>query len=161
MTMPQQLRLVNTPAPAHNLTTDPVRRVFEHWVFMFGRCAKRTKLDHERRLAIAAALAMYDQDVETIMQAVEGMAAVPLGDKPQSMRDAMIEVSWFLAKAARIERALRYADDLRAMAARSDAAALRVASGPGLDVAPADPAAAAAARDKLRALAEQCRGARG
>jgi len=138
MTMPQQLRLVNTPAPAHNLTTDPVRRVFEHWVFMFGRCAKRTKLDHERRLA-----------------------AVPLGDKPQSMRDAMIEVSWFLAKAARIERALRYADDLRAMAARSDAAALRVASGPGLDVAPADPAAAAAARDKLRALAEQCRGARG
>lgn len=95
-------------------SSDPARQVFDHWVFMFGLLASRTKLDDERRKVINEALALYGLDV--VLLAVEGMAAAPLGDKPESMRLAMREVSWFLARAKRVESCLRYGDDLRAMA---------------------------------------------
>jgi hypothetical protein len=108
-----QLKLVTDKAPVHDITTDPTRQVFERWVFMFGRDPRRTKLDTERRHAINAALALYDGDVQTIMLAVDGMAAAPLGDKPESMQDAMREIDWFLGSAKRIERALRWSDVLR------------------------------------------------
>lgn len=149
MAQPQQLRLVNTPPPQPHTSTDPVRMVFDHWVFMFGLMPARTKLDDERRKVINEALALYGLDV--VLLAVEGMAAAPLGDKPESMRLAMREVSWFLARAKRVESCLRYGDDLRAMAQQPAAAVQQAAE------APADPAAAAAARERLRALAEQCR----
>lgn len=152
-----QLRLVTEPPPAHDATTrDPVRMIFEHWVFMFGRHPRRTKMDAERRQAISAALALYEGDVQEIMRAVEGMAAVPLGDKPQSMQDAMREPTWFLATAARIERCLRYSDQLIEMAETTQ----RQAACPQEPQAPADPAAAAAARERLRALAVSLRSVR-
>jgi len=134
--------------------------VFDHWVFMFGRQAARTKLDAHRRQAINAALALYDGDVQTVMLAVEGMAAVPMADKPQSMQDAMRELTWFLARSERIERCLRYGDQLRDMAAAlvRQAADAAAAVDCGQTPAPAsDPVAAAAARERLRVLAAQCR----
>jgi hypothetical protein len=153
-----QLRLVQDAPPAHGVTQDPVRQVFEHWVFMFGYMPARTKLDPERKRIITAALALYDGDVQTIMMAVEGMAAVPLGDKPESMQDAMREVSWFLASARRIESALRWRDRLQLVADR--AAAGVAASGPAAlapESTPEQRAAALAAREKLRALAARGR----
>jgi hypothetical protein len=153
----KQLRLVTDPPPAHNTTADPVRQVFEHWVWMFGLHPGRTKLDNLRRQAINAALSLYDDDVQTIMLAVEGMASAPLGDKPQSMQDAMREIDWFLGNAKRIERCLRHADVLAMLVQQKDAqpAVAEAAA------APADPAAVAAARERLRAIAMQRRGAHG
>jgi hypothetical protein len=116
---------------------------------MFGLQPARTKLDDERRQVINAALALYSLDV--VLLAVDGMAAAPLGDKPESMQQAMREVSWFLARAKRIESCLRYADDLHAMAAAPEKPA---ATAPQ---APADPAAVAAHKERLRQVAEQCR----
>lgn len=153
-----QLRLVTEPPPAHGVTADPVRQVFEHWVFMFGLNPRRTKLDALRRQAINAALALYDGDVQTIMLAVDGMASAPLGDKPQSMADAMREIDWFLGNAKRIERCLRHADDLAMMLEAQDA---RASAPAAPQAAPADPAAVAAARERLRAMAMQRRGAHG
>ena len=152
-----QLRLVQDAPPAHGVTQDPVRQVFEHWVFMFGKQAARTKLDAERRQVIQAALQLYEGDVQTVMLAVEGMAAVPLGDKPESMQDAMREVTWFLAKSSRIENALRWSDRLRLQAAQQQAMQCAVPVAPEVATTPEDAAAALAARERLRELAQQGR----
>ena len=146
----RQLRLVSDPPPAHQAVADPTRVVFEHWVFMFGRHPGRTKLDAERRAAINGALALYG--VEDVLLAVDGMAAVPLGDKPSSMQEAMREITWFLASAKRVERCLAYGDQLRESAARAPASAQPVGAEPA-----ADPAVAQAQRERLRAMAEQFR----
>jgi hypothetical protein len=157
----KQLRLVTDAPPAHHAHThvapDPTRQVFEHWVFMFGLQPGRTKLDAERRQAINGALALYSLDL--VLLAVEGMAAVPMGDKPQSMREAMRELSWFLASAKRIERCFEYGDQVRAMLAAACVPQAMQAQEEA--AAPVDPAVAAAARQRLRDLAEQCRGIRG
>ena len=155
MTAAKQLRLVTDPPPAHNTTSDPTRAVFERWVFMFGLNPRRTKLDALRRQAINAALALYDNDLDTILQAVDGMASAPLGDKPESMQAAMREIDWFLGNAKRIEACLRHADLLRLL----DEKALQRQT-PEPEVT-RDPAAVAAGQERLRALAAQRRGARG
>lgn len=154
----KQLRLVTDTPPAHHAHeaphADPTRQVFEHWVFMFGKPPARTKMDAERRQAINGALALYGLD--TVLLAVEGMASVPLGDKPESMRDAMRELTWFLRSAKNVERACEYGDQLRAMAQQQVAAPAAMV----VPAAPADPAAAAAARERLKQIAAQCRGVR-
>lgn len=150
----RQLRLVKEPPPAHDTTTDPTRQVFEHWVFMFGLHPGRTKLDAQRRAAINGAIALYG--LADVMLAVEGMAAVPLGDKPESMREAMREIGWFLASAKRVERCLRYGDQLRAAAAQPVPAA--DAAQP---VEPVDRAAVAEQRLRLREMAERFRSMNG
>lgn len=149
----RQLRLVKEAPPAHGTTTDPTRQVFEHWVFMFG-LHPRTKLDSYRRAAINGAIALYG--LADVMLAVEGMAAVPLGDKPESMREAMREIEWFLASAKRVERCLRYGDQLRAAAAQPAPAA--DAAQP---VQPVDQAAVAQQRLRLRDMAERFRSMNG
>lgn len=150
-----QLKLVTDKAPVHHTTTDPTRQIFERWVFMFGRDPRRTKLDTQRRHAINAALALFDGDTETIMLAVDGMAAAPLGDKPESMQDAMREIDWFLGSAKRIERALRWADVLR-LTLETDAARQAEPA-----AAPAEQPSAeqvAQQRETLRALAARLSG---
>lgn len=148
-----QLRLVQD-AQQPEVNTDPVRRIFEHWAFMLGRNTKRCKLGPTRRAAINAALAIgYDED--TLMLACEGMASVSLDGKPESMRDAMLELEWFLAREARIERAVRYGEALREAANRQPEAE----SDTQADQAPVDPVAAAAARERLRSMAAALRGA--
>ena len=49
-----QLRLVQDAPEPQGRTTDPVRRVFEHWAWMMGKSLRRTKLGPTRRAAIAA-----------------------------------------------------------------------------------------------------------
>ena len=150
-----QLRLVqDAPQPQH--TTDPVRRIFDHWLFMLGRSPRRCKLGPTRRAAINGALAIgYDED--TLMLACEGMACVSFDGKPESMREAMLELEWFLAREARIERAVRYGEALRT-AATSQAEQAPVAEAAAVAV---DPAAAAAARERLRSMAAGLRGQHG
>lgn len=147
-----QLRLVQD-AQQPQSTTDPVRRVFEHWLFMLGRSPRRCKLDHYRRAAINSALAIgYDE--ETLMLACEGMACVSFDGKPESMRETMLELEWFLARASRIERAVRYGEALRDAAARQPAPVVAAEA----VAAPVDPVAAAAARERLRTMAAALRG---
>jgi len=151
-----QLRLVQDDALQLQHSTDPVRRIFEHWLFMLGRSPRRCKLGPTRRAAINAALAIgYDED--TLLLACEGMACVSFEGKPESMREAMIELEWFLAREARVERAVRYGEALR------DSAARQAPPAPVVDAvqAPVDAAATAAARDKLRAMAASLRGQHG
>jgi hypothetical protein len=157
MSAVKQLRLVTDPPPAHNATSDPARQIFEHWVFMFGLNPRRTKLDALRRNAINAALHLYDGDVQTLLMAVDGMASAPLGDKPESMQAAMREIDWFLGNAKRIEQCLRHADVLAILEAQAEARQAQ----PSPQAAPSDPAAVAAARERLRVLAAQRRGANG
>lgn len=150
-----QLRLVTEPPPAVHVSTDPTRQVFDHWVFMFGLQPRRTKLGPLRRQAINAALALYDHDVETILMAVDGMASAPLGDKPESMQDAMREVDWFLANEKRIERCLRWADVLRhqlQQQERAQAMPAAAVAGPVLDANEVQ-----ARRELLRSTANQLR----
>lgn len=152
-----QLKLVQDKPPVHNITTDPTRVVFERWVFMFGLQPNRTKLDPSRRQVINAALALYDGDVGTILQAVDGMAAAALADKPESMRDAMRDIEWFLGNARNIERALRWGDRLRLQLEREQAAQAQPQQA---DSGRPEPSAeeVAAQREALRRLAARMAG---
>lgn len=152
-----QLKLVQmqTPEEAAKQSTDPVRRVFDHWLFMFGRSANRCKLGPTRAAAINAALVLYDED--QLMAAIEGMAADPLADcASEKMRDAMREIEWILGREARVERWADRGDALRIQALRQAKADATPA--PTDSPAPIDPAAAQAARLHLRKLAARARG---
>lgn len=152
-----QLRLVDVHAPARAASQDPTRQVFDHWVFMLGRSVARCKLGPTRRGVINAALTLYD--VDTLCMAIEGMAADPLADcASDKMRDAMREVEWLLARESRVERWAEMGERLRGQA--DDLAvrqAQRASQPPEADAPAADPAAVAAARERLRALATQAR----
>lgn len=148
-----QLKLV-IDAPATGATPqDATRRIFEHWLYMLGRNPRRCKLGPTRRAVINAALTVYDE--ETLLLTMEGIAADPLEGKPDSMRAAMRELEWLLASESRIER---WADKGEAL--RRDAECLQAQPVAGQEEAPAvDPVAAAAQRERLRALAASMRGA--
>lgn len=102
----------------------------------------------------ATALGRIGYDEDTLMLACEGMACVSFDGKPESMREAMLELEWFLAREARIERAVRYGEALRDAAARQAQPATVVEAAPVV----VDPVAAAAARERLRAMAASLRG---
>jgi hypothetical protein len=153
MAQPQLKLVIDAPAPP--AAQDPTRRIFEHWLFMLGRNPRRCKLGTTRRAAINGALTVYDE--ETLLLTMEGIAADPLEGKPESMRAAMRELEWLLASEARIERWADKGEQLRLEAARLDA---RQPDQVVPDV-PADPVAAAAARDRVRALATAMRGVHG
>lgn len=115
-----QLRLV-TEAPETGFgcaPDDPTRRIFEHWLAMFGRNPKRCKLGPTRRAAINAALALYD--VDQLELAIEGMAADPLERCPASMAEVMRDVEWLFAKESRIERWCEAGEALRERLALDD-----------------------------------------
>jgi hypothetical protein len=108
-----QLRLVQDPAPAHGVTQDPCRQVFEQWVALFGMCRKRTKLDDERRAIINSLLVTYG--LEDTLLGVEGAASVPMGGQPETMVETVSEIAWFGAKASRFEKRIRHGEKVRAM----------------------------------------------
>lgn len=119
-----QLKLVQDAPPGFNpATADDTRRVFEHWLFMFGRSPRRCKLGPTRRTAINTALAI-GYDVDTLLLAIEGMAADPLADaSADRIRDAMREIEWLLGREARIERWAERGEALRASVQRQHAQA--------------------------------------
>ncbi len=123
MAQAAQLKLVTDKAPGQNLETqDATRRVFEHWVFMFERRVRLCKLGPTRRQVIDAALAM-GYDVDTLLLAIEGMAADPLPNaRHDGIRDGMREIEWLLAREARIERWAEMGERVRARALRPEAA---------------------------------------
>lgn len=136
-------------------STDPVRRVFDHWLFMLGRAPNRCKLDPVRKAAIGAMLTLYDED--QLCAAIEGMAADPLDDcGSDKMRAAMREIEWLMARGSRIERWADIGDRLRLEALRRETVP---------EAAPVqsivDPAVAAAARERLRQMAATRRGGGG
>ena len=150
-----QLRLVtDDPAPGFTSSTDPTRQVFEHWLFMTGRNPRRCKLGPTRRAAINAALQLYD--LETVQRAIDGMADDALEGKPASMRDAMREIEWFLATEARVDHWAAKGDALHERAVQAEQVARQRAHQP--EPVAADPAVAAAARERLRKMAAQGRG---
>lgn len=160
----QQRRLVTGPLTGPKAATgmpvtptDPTRRVFEHWLYMFGRNPNRCKLGPVRRGAINAALTLYDED--TLCLAIEGMAADPLADcAGDTMRDAMREVGWLLARESRVERWAEMGERLRLQAEDQAQADACRAAAPAADTPVADPAAVAAARERLRTLAARASG---
>lgn len=154
MAQPQLKLVIDAPATAA-APQDATRRIFEHWLYMLGRNPRRCKLGPTRRAVINAALTVYDED--TLMLTMEGIAADPLEGKPDSMRAAMRELEWLLASEARIER---WADKGEAL--RRDADRLQAQPSPAQADAPVvDPVAAAAQRERLRALAASMRGVHG
>lgn len=159
MSATPQLRLVQDAPPTFNpATTDPVRQVFEHWLLMFGRSPARCKLGPTRRTAIVGALGM-GYAVDDLLLAIEGLASDPvdLPGRPDAdaarIRDAVRQVEWLLAREQRIERWMAKGEQLRGMVDQP-------APLPQAQQAPAvvqDPAATAAARARLAALARQMR----
>lgn len=149
-----QLRLVQDPAPAHGESGDPVRKVFEHWVFMLGRSPMRCKLGSTRRPVIAAALALYE--VDTLMLAVDGMAADPLEGCSERMREAMREIEWLLARESRIEYYAERGEALRHRAERKAIDDSRRTEDAARS--PVSDEAIRMARERLRTLAAELRG---
>ena len=148
-----QLKLisrVDAPSPSfeHEASADPVRRVFDHWLFMTGRNPARTKLGPQRRHAIAAFLVLYTEaDAEL---AVEGNLI-----DAWCVENARHDIDWLLTGESRVERFMLLGERLREHAAKAQARRERaadVAEGP----AP-DPQAAQAARERMRALVDQYR----
>lgn len=148
-----QLRLVDERAPAHGASSDPVRQVFEHWVFMLGRSPARCKLGATRRPVIAAALTLYE--VDALLLAVDGLAADPLEGCSERMREAMRELEWLFAKESRIEYYEERGMALRRRAEHRDA----ISAERTVPAAPVDQEAMQRCREHLRALAAELRGA--
>lgn len=147
-----QLRLVTEVAAVDMgcAPGDDTRRVFEHWLFMFGRNPRRCKLGPTRRAAINAALTLYD--VETIELAIDGMAADPLdGCRPEA-REAMHELEWLLAKESRVERWAGQGDALQQRIAAALARRQQQQNAPGSEEGPT-PEEAAQARERVRVMA--------
>ena len=149
-----QLKLVQDAAPQVGQAQDPVRRIFDHYVYMLGRNPRRCKLGPTRKSVISAALTIYDED--TLMLTVEGIAADPLDGKPESMRASMRELEWLLASESRIEQWADKGDALRLDLIRADDRQHHQIDNPP---PPNDPVEAAAMRDRLRQHAAEMRGA--
>ena len=146
MTAAAQLRLITTPASAEPTNSqDPMRQVFEHWLFMLAKSPVRCKLGPTRRAAINAALTLYD--VETLHLTIEGMAGDPLDGCSDKMAAAMRELEWVLAKESRVER---WADMGERFRQRLQYDEHQAATTPDIAPQPVDPVLAAAARDRLR-----------
>lgn len=154
--MNAQLKLVQFSAKDVEISVqqskDPVRRVFDHWLFMFGRSPNRCKLDPARKAVISSALLLFDEG--QLFEAIDGMAADPLGDcdKPK-MRDAMRELEWLFARSSRIERWSDLGQALRMQAERRLAEQSRPVEAPPAEDAAADAAQAARVREQLRSMA--------
>lgn len=148
----QQLRLVKTETPSldgYSKADDPVQRVFGEYLDWFGKSPARCKLGPQRRAAIAGALQLYPEDM--LQQALVGASA----DEWLAQQSGL-GVEWILANEARIER---FAD----VGLRIQARAGREAAQPVVQVADAAPtpeqqAQAAAARERMRAMARRLSG---
>lgn len=145
-----QLRLVaDMPLPsALPAKADPVRQVFEHWLFMLGKSPARCKLDATRSGAIRAALLLFDAG--ELMLAAEGFATDAWACS-DNRTGKPLDIEWLMAKASRIEHYAEQGEQLRAQATQ---AAHAPAQQPAAQV---DPAEAEAQRERLRALAQQLR----
>lgn len=146
---PETAAMATTPTRAAPPAAKTARqRVFEHWVFMFGKNPKRCALGPVRQKVIDRALALYGGDEEMAMLAIEGAASSEWhagGNEDGRVYD---DIELFLRDEAHIERFAAMGEQLRERAAAAQAreSAVPLAAVP-------DAAAAHAAREKVRQMA--------
>jgi hypothetical protein len=135
----------------------PTERVFAHWVFMLGRNAKRCALGPARRKVIDRALVLYDED--TLLLAVEGCAASAWHAGDNDRGRPFNDIELILRDEAHVERFAADGEALRTRLLRRQAHADEAAK--VVPIVPADPAAIAAQRQALAAMAAELRARRG
>lgn len=149
----QQLRLVKSETPsldAYSRADDPVQRVFGEFLDLFGKSPARCKLGPQRRAAIAGALQLYPEDM--VIQAILGAASCDwLAQQPG------LGIEWVLATEARIERFADVGLRIQARATREAVQPVVVAAEAAAPT-PEQLAQAAAARDRMRAMARRLSG---
>ena len=128
------------------LGADDVMSVFAYHVYMVRGSLTTSRMGPKRRALIAAWVQVYDREI--LHQASEGFAADGfwLGENRDHRRMASIE--HMLKDEARIEECAERGRMLRERAAKIERIEPERAQ---------DPAAAAAARERIRALADQMR----
>lgn len=141
--MLQQLRLVKD-APTHAITppSDPIGRVFERWLFMFGKSPRMCKLTTTRRRLVGAWLTVYDEGVLGL--ALDGAAADSFIAERGGQFTAL---EWILRDEANIERYAEAGERLHAQLERACADEQRASA------AAAEPVSqeqAAADRERVR-----------
>lgn len=131
----------------------PVERVFDHWVFMLGKHPRRTALGPLRRRAIERMLALYDEDV--LLLAIEGCAASAWHAGENDRGRAFDDLELILRDEPHVERFAEAGQRLRdRLRERERTAAVVVPIAAEKD----DPAALAAARERLREAAARLAG---
>lgn len=110
-----QLSLVGADA-APGAQAPAERQVFEHWVYLMGKNARRTVLGPERRRALRRALELYD--VDTLMLAIEGCAgsAWHRGENDRGM--AYDDLELILRNERNVERFAELGERVREQARR-------------------------------------------
>ena len=149
MSAQQKLTLVAMEGARVGDAADPVRRVFDHWVFMLGKNPRRCALGMERRKVIRRALELYDEEV--LLLAIEGCASSAWHAGENDRETVYQDIELILRNERQVERFCEMGEVLRARAARVPAVA------PAEAVAPADAAAVEAQRARLRDLAARLR----
>lgn len=150
----QKVVQLRTPSDAPAVAErTPIERVFDHWVFMLGKNARRTALGPARRRAIERALALYDE--EALLLAIEGCAASAWHAGENDRGRAFDDLELILRDEAHVERFADAGQRLRERMAERAAASRVVA-----DSAPPDADAVAAQRALLREAAARLSGRR-
>lgn len=138
-------------AQAQAQAQTPCERVFAHWVYMLGKNARRTALGPSRRKVIDRALALYDE--ETLLLAIDGCASSAWHAGENDRGRAFDDIELILRDEAHVERFAEAGQRLRDRLLEREAAARTV-----VPIAPEDPAAVSAARERVRQAAARLAG---
>ena len=148
------MRLVTEAPEQPAEVLDPTRRVFAHWLEMFGKSPNRCKLGPTRRRAINAALTLYEED--QLLMAIEGASADAWVCGDNEMGRPHDDIEWILRSESSIERYSEVGEEMRERVRR------RMAEAPKAEVAVVeaipDPVATAEGVALMRRLAQAMRG---
>jgi hypothetical protein len=131
----------------------PTERIFDHWVFMLHKNARRTALGPTRRRSIERMLALYDE--ETLLLAVEGCAASAWHAGENDRGRAFDDLELILRDEAHVERFAELGQRLRDRVREREATARTVAP-----IVEPDADAIAEQRARLREAAARISGRR-
>lgn len=149
----KRVQLAVVPGAQEMAERTVVERIFDHWVYMLGKNARRTALGPTRRRAIERALELYDE--ETLLLAIEGCAASAWHAGENDRRRPFDDLELILRDEAHVERFADWGQRLRDRLAARDEAAQKVAP-----IVEPDAAAVAAQRERLREAAARIAGRR-
>lgn len=149
----RQLQLVHHAGDedAAGPTRSAAERVFDHWVWMMGKRAGMVAFGPERRRKVAWALSLYSE--ATLCLAIDGCAASRFHAGENDRGKAFRDIGLILRDERHIEDFAEDGLELHALAAQRAQAPADSSPPPE-----ADPAAAAAGRERLRALAAELAG---
>lgn len=140
------MKLVSAAEIQPQTSSDPVRRVFDYWVFMAQKSPLRAKLGPTRRQAIAAALTLYSE--EELQLAIDGNLI-----DAWCVANGRHDLDWALVGESRIERFIELGEHLRERVQEAAATRREQAQAPVQDAASA--AHAEAARQRLRQMVQE------